>query len=1235
MFKRYPYWGWFLLALLCWAFTGFRHWQHSEMARPESMAQLVSDDIQDREAALNHTLQSPGLIQRMFSGTLAMEEVKELAKAPFYIYAFEQDSNEGNILIFWNSNVVVGVCDQDALQDEDYTLFRNNGTYLKRCIRLPNMEDFQTLVVLYPITSSYPLQNVYLQSSTAAADYIPSSTKILEEPAADAVAVVGRDGHPLFYLQFKLSELPRWIPDVVMLTAIVLAMLLSITWVHLVALSVATRRSRWHGLAVVVLVSGIFLSCLYLFGIPFHLDELSIFSSQLYAASKLFPSLGLLLLHMLGVLWLVVMLLRYFHNDPPSRGGSIRRSAVFVVHVAVLIALAMAPVHLLRSLVIDSRISFDVSNFYAINFYTVVGLVTVALIAGNAAALIYWVNKRTSRYAPRRIKYALLFAVGFSLLLWGKDLSAETLFSCVWLICFVVLLDLRMYVKDKGLFASEMIFWAAFIALTTTISIQYFNEVKEGYKRKLFAEHVVRQRDDVMEFLFVDVADSISSNANLRAFMQHPSPEARTLVEENLVTTYLRSFSRYETDFYIFDANGRALFNTDTLPLQHFYSVVEKSSPAGKYLYFRENARNAHYYLAAIPVADSGSIFGYVFIDMTLKKAANVTVYPELLQSSRLKEIQNSSNYMYAIYSGRELLTQVSDHPFPLYRRHDTLREGEMRVIEAEDYHVVQYKVDGQKTVSIVVPEMSMLNIITLFSYMLGVLMIFGVVAGAFRVYFHFILRKDKSQRLFQFTIRKRIHLAMLSIVFISFIIIGAVTIWVFVDRYNDSNKSKLRAAIKRIERSIQQELDRRNANTDAFAFGAIADDPLFRRFINDLANSQSIDINIYNALGALTTTSQDEIYNKLILARLMMPDSYYKLSSQNKVLLIENEEIGKLSYLSGYVPLRNERGEAIGYVNVPYFSSQNELNYQISNILVALINFYAIIFLVSSFFALVMTNWLTRGLQMIIERFQQFSLRQNERLVWPHDDEIGLLVRAYNNMVEKVEESTSLLAQSERESAWREMARQVAHEIKNPLTPMKLNIQYLQQALRSNHPNARQLTENVSASVIEQIDNLSHIASAFSDFAKMPEAKPEAVVLNELLFKAVELYQNNSRIKVYLEQDTTLLSVYADRSQLLRVFTNLLQNAAEAIPDERDGMIRVRLMKEDNDALIVVEDNGTGIPQDVIDRMFTPYFTTKGSGTGLGLAMTRRIIEFWKGKIWFETKQDEGTTFFLRLPLV
>jgi nitrogen fixation/metabolism regulation signal transduction histidine kinase len=236
--------------------------------------------------------------------------------------------------------------------------------------------------------------------------------------------------------------------------------------------------------------------------------------------------------------------------------------------------------------------------------------------------------------------------------------------------------------------------------------------------------------------------------------------------------------------------------------------------------------------------------------------------------------------------------------------------------------------------------------------------------------------------------------------------------------------------------------------------------------------------------------------------------------------------------------------------------------------------------------------------------------------------------------MVNTVEENAALLARSERETAWREMARQVAHEIKNPLTPMKLNIQYLLQAVKSDAPNIKQLAQRVSESIIEQIDNLTYIASEFSNFAKMPEAQPEELNIAELLENATGLYRNEQDLTVELLKPEGPVMVWSDHSQLLRLFTNLLENAKQAIPEGQKGLIQVRLVRGGDTVTVSVTDNGVGISPDVAQRIFQPYFTTKSSGTGLGLAMTKKIIEFWKGAIWFEPAEGQGTTFYISMPL-
>jgi nitrogen fixation/metabolism regulation signal transduction histidine kinase len=259
---------------------------------------------------------------------------------------------------------------------------------------------------------------------------------------------------------------------------------------------------------------------------------------------------------------------------------------------------------------------------------------------------------------------------------------------------------------------------------------------------------------------------------------------------------------------------------------------------------------------------------------------------------------------------------------------------------------------------------------------------------------------------------------------------------------------------------------------------------------------------------------------------------------------------------------------------------------------------------------------------------------RHNEAINWNRKDEIGELVSEYNKMVQKLEESAAALARSEREEAWREMAKQIAHEIKNPLTPMKLSIQYLQKALDQNAPNIRELSEQVSETLVDQIDHLSMIASEFSQFANIENARREEVNLNEVVGTVINLY----RLNEFIDPEVHLLPgtwwVVADRSHLNRIFTNLFQNAVQAVPPGETPRIVVRQFKEDHAIVTSIQDNGTGIDEDLRERIFTPNFTTKTSGTGLGLAMCKRMVEHAGGEIWFESNAGEGATFFVRLPL-
>jgi nitrogen fixation/metabolism regulation signal transduction histidine kinase len=254
-----------------------------------------------------------------------------------------------------------------------------------------------------------------------------------------------------------------------------------------------------------------------------------------------------------------------------------------------------------------------------------------------------------------------------------------------------------------------------------------------------------------------------------------------------------------------------------------------------------------------------------------------------------------------------------------------------------------------------------------------------------------------------------------------------------------------------------------------------------------------------------------------------------------------------------------------------------------------------------------------------------------NEKIAWSQKDEIGQLVMEYNRMIDELGRSAELLARSERESAWREMARQVAHEIKNPLTPMKLSTQHLEKAWDEKAPDWGQRLARYTKSMVEQIDALSVIASDFSAFAKMPEVVPEKVDIENVIRYVLSLYQDTIPIRFELLAEVPETVILADRQQMIRVFTNLLNNAVQAIDDPAAGIIRITLSKEYQHVVIRISDNGCGIPEDRRDKIFQPDFTTKTGGMGLGLAIVKSIVTAMKGEITFISGEKSGTIFILK----
>jgi two-component system nitrogen regulation sensor histidine kinase NtrY len=487
-------------------------------------------------------------------------------------------------------------------------------------------------------------------------------------------------------------------------------------------------------------------------------------------------------------------------------------------------------------------------------------------------------------------------------------------------------------------------------------------------------------------------------------------------------------------------------------------------------------------------------------------------------------------------------------------------------------------------------------------------------------------------QKSIQLNVKNKIQYSMIAILVFSLLLIGGGTIYFSARQFRQRQYESLGEKIQSVYVELMHKLGFENDLRSGWASDEYRNlDELLQKF-SDVFYT---DINLYDPEGDLLATSRAEIFIRELKGIKIDPVAYSQLIVNSRNEFVHEEHIGSLKYLSAYVPFKNNENKLLAYLNLPYFTKENVFASEISNLVVGVVNFYVILITISVLLAVFLSNQITKPLRMIQEKISTFTLgKTNEKIMYDAKDEIGSLVKEYNHMVDELTKSAELLARSERESAWREMAKQVAHEIKNPLTPMKLSVQHLERSWKDHPEEWEKNLKKIASTLVEQIDELSSIATEFSNFAQMPKANNVKVELKERITYVVGLFSKTEGIQfktTFPEPDTY---IYADREQISRVFINLIKNAIQSVPDGRKGVVEIKLETSDGFAIVKVQDNGKGIPEELGDKLFQPNFTTKSGGMGMGLAIVKSIIENANGEISYETTIGKGTTFVVKLPL-
>ena len=1198
--------------------------------------------LHKNEKDFREFVKDTSLVLRLVENKESVDKLEKLTGKDYGIFLYQVNPSGTLTLKFWSNQLILPPPETFWMDDHEQFMKLSNGHYL--VIKRNLVVDQYTILAyaLVPVRSDFFLETEYLPQkfvySDIADNRVQMSNTVTEFP------VKSLSGETLYYLDRKAAGA---VPYNNKLTIILRfsGLLLLLLFIHLVAESLASRKI-WKGVVFLGLsLVGIRL-IIYLFPGLLNLRQFELFDPQIFVSNIVQRSLGDLLLNSAFFCWIVLFTwykVQHLKNIISPLPFWIRVAAgVFSLCLLIYSTFILSSV--IRSIVADSKISFDVTNFSSLNRYTGVGFLVLATLS---LAYYYFTQLLFRIIFPlfRNNIWLVYFAIAFSGLVYLSLKSGDptVLFYIpvlAWLLLYTWMVNRDGVILNRfRINIAGILFWIFIFSVSIAAIMLAENRKVEWGKRKFYAEKLADQTDRSSERL-MNIAMTYLDNDFLQEnFYRFADSASNRYMRDSIVSSnYSGYINKYDTRIYAYDSSGNALNNDDPTTYDALNTIVTlQSHPTSTPdLFYYETAFDKYTYITQRVVTDSANNkLGYFFLISNPKKFSSDALFPEFFRQYKGNDPENSPIYSYAVYSEKKLTRLTNRYPFPTQINEADIpvnREFERR--SNGEFDELWYRASNDKVVVMARKGDTIIESITLFSYIFCSFLFLVFFVQILSLLLKAVYDREGFRNFFHFNIRNQVHSTIIFVSIFSFIIIGVATITFFKNRHNRNNSDKL----SRTMRIMVNEMEKRIDNEHPFGVVAQFYDTVSNYSLQDLIREVSgihgVDVTVYDLNGDLQVSSDANIYDKGVLSTKMNPDAFFRLSHLNLVEYVQKERIADLSYLSIYAPVRGEDGKAYAYLGIPYFTSQSELDQEISNFIVTVINLNAFILLIAGLIALFITNRITRSFSIISDKMKEVNLgRLNEEIVWNRNDEIGDLVKEYNKMVAKLEESAEALAKTEREGAWREMARQVAHEIKNPLTPMKLSLQYLQKSIDSNHPNVKELSSNVANTLVEQIDHLSKIAADFSQFANITYTNIEQFDLHDVLRSLKELYQADENIDFVWWPVHTQLMVNADKTQMNRLFTNLFANAVEAC---EGNACRIVVTEELYDGLvrINIKDNGEGIPQEMQSRIFIPNFTTKSSGTGLGLAMCKGIVEQVKGKIWFDTEKGNGTTFHVEIPL-
>lgn len=1144
-------------------------------------------------------------------------------KRSFLFYIYENDT-----LIYWSDNKYIP--EPQSVNDTfDIRLLRTGSEAYVATKR--TVEPDRYIVSLIPLRREFTIKNDYLNTEWNENIFSSPNIQIFDGSAIRGIPVCV-NGNCLFKIDFSQSDFPSHVLGrkvAAILTGI--SILLLIALVYSYSRSIRSKFSPEYVFLFLVVAFLAIRWAMVLTGFPNQLVRLELFDPQIFAVSTLNSSLGDLLLNSLAVTALCYFIFKYYYKAGflARRNDGRWRWVILVFAWLCVLFAGLFPFVVIQTLYNNSAIVLDISHSLGFGGLRLVAF-SIVMLSGISSflfshAFIQIIASERSRY---HIGISLVFALVIFLLI---NLATEQKFISSLLLTAVYFSSvyfLKLYASLKRLSYATFayLFISIFcLSMNGAYAIDYFSHKEKIENQFRFASNFLIDRDYFGEYLLHEASQKIASDAFTQIRITSPflSKEA---IGQKIRQYFLPSyFNKYDVQIIIFNAIGQPVESSYTGSFTELmYDYDQHAFRTDRGIYFVDSPEEdiTQKYAMVVPIQKETLITGYVIVELSLKKIIPENVYPELLVDHSFQQFYRTQDLNYAVFSGRKIL--FTSGKFNYEKQFDRSWLGNPLlytegISEGSYDHIAQ---DDQSSRVAVVSTQS-----TPFNYKLAnfsFLFVLGLFIILVLLFIQGIYNYFLGRRLF-FSARIQLYLNLAF--FVPLIIVSISTLGLTTSSSQEQLGSEYLSKSRVFGEQITPHLN-------DFLFRNSENQLSFNNLLSELSTLSNLDANVYQTDGTLLATSQPLIFESSLLTKYINPNAFTKIKNVENAF-IESENVGSLEYFVAYSALKSpQTGKLIGILGIPFFQSGYYLEKVQIIILTNILNIFAFIFIILLILSYFVSEWLTFPLRFITQSLRKTSLTKiNTPLTWTASDEIGLMVKEYNSMLFKLSESKSELEQTQREKAWREIAQQVAHEIKNPLTPMKLTLQQLERSIQSGNGASGEKLKMAIEALLQQVDTLNEIASSFSGFAKMPEPVIKKLELITTLKRTIDLHTPTGEItfKTFVKE----IFVLADEQMLSRTFSNIILNALQSGRPGQAIQVNVAVEKFGNHVRIKFQDNGKGIEPEIAERVFIPHFSTKKSGSGLGLAIAKQGIEQMNGKIWFETEIGRGTIFYIELPVV